>query len=243
MERYNYMRDVYWRYWINAREDKYPFSQYDRLLCDVVCKNVSEHGKLLDVGIGTGVPFGDYFQRRGYDIYGLDLSMCLLEKCLSLYPELKCQLANAEAIGCQDDTFDCTYCFHSTWYFQDLHKVLDEMIRVVRPGGLIMFDIQNKYNMVVNRDFRKRVFENHMILGKTVKTFKNLAKVVLRRGIPEWNFVVHYTPTDPIQVCKYLQNKQMRFKMMVSDLQDILMPCDVIGMLEEYPRIVYLTWK
>jgi len=237
------MRDVYWRYWINARKDKYPFSQYDRSLCDVICKNVSESRKLLDVGIGTGFPFGYYFQRRGYDIYGLDLSMGLLEKCRSLYPEVKCQLANAEAIGYQDDTFECTYCFHSTWYFQNLYKALDEMIRVVRGGGFIIFDIQNKYNMVVDSAFRKRVFENQTILGKAVKTIKNSTKVILGRGIPEWDFVVHLTPTDPIEVCRYLQNKQMRFKMMVSDLKDILMPCDVIDILEVYPRIVYLAWK
>lgn len=89
------------------------------------------------------------------------------------------------------------------------------MIRVVRPGGLIMFDIQNKYNMVVDSAFRKRVFENCTILGKAVKTFKNLAKIVLRRGIPEWNFVVHYTPTDPNEICRYLDDKQMQFQMSV----------------------------
>ena len=44
-----------------------------------------------------------------------------------------------EKIDYPESYFDCTYCFASTWYFPDLYKSIDEMIRVTKKNGLLFF--------------------------------------------------------------------------------------------------------
>ena len=184
---------------------------------------IREGGTVLDVAIGTGFPFGDYFYKAGYDVHGIDISPQLLEKCKKYYPSINCKLGDAHSLPYADETFDCTYSLHSSWYFYDIHKAIDEMIRVTRTGGFIIIDVMNKYNWLVKRGYNKRVFENQKILGRVLKTVKNILKIILRKGIPEWQYVVHFNPTDPEEIYKHLNSKQIsQVQIMVSDLKELL---------------------
>ena len=42
MDRKTYMKNIYSKYWIDARERKYGFLEYDKNLCHYICKNVSK---------------------------------------------------------------------------------------------------------------------------------------------------------------------------------------------------------
>ena len=53
MDRKTYMKNIYSQYWINAREKIYGFPQYDKNLCNFVCKNIPRGKNILEVGIGT----------------------------------------------------------------------------------------------------------------------------------------------------------------------------------------------
>jgi len=74
MDRKTYMKNIYSKYWIYAREREYGFLEYDKNLCNYICKNVSKEESILDVGIGTGFPFGDFFQKEGYNVHGVDIA-------------------------------------------------------------------------------------------------------------------------------------------------------------------------
>ena len=45
MDRKAYMKNIYSKYWIVAREQKYGFLEYDKNLCHYICKNVSKKKK------------------------------------------------------------------------------------------------------------------------------------------------------------------------------------------------------
>lgn len=145
MDRKTYMREVYSKSWISAREEIYGFLEYDKNLCNYICKHVPEAGKLLEVAIGTGYPFADFFQKAEYSVQGIDISPKLIEKCRQLYPKINCKVGDAEDLDYPDDFFDCVYCFHSTWYFPNLNKAIDEMLRVTRSptqlvqGGVLSY--------------------------------------------------------------------------------------------------------
>ena len=40
MDRKAYMKNIYSKYWIDARERKYGFLEYDKNLCHYICNNV-----------------------------------------------------------------------------------------------------------------------------------------------------------------------------------------------------------
>ena len=42
MDRKEYMKNIYSKYWTYARERKYGFLEYDKNLCNYISKNVSK---------------------------------------------------------------------------------------------------------------------------------------------------------------------------------------------------------
>lgn len=206
MDRKTYTKNVYSKYWITAREKIYGFMEYDKNLCNYVCGRIPKGKKVLEVAVGTGYPFADIFQKLGYIVYGIDISPELIDKCRQTNPLIDCKVGDAEYLDYPDDQFDCTYCFHSTWYFPDLTKAIDEMLRVTHPGGLIIFDIQNRNNKDINRAYRKRLSPDTG-MKRIFRYTKNIAKVFLHRGTPVWYSFVYEVPTYPGVIYKHFRDR------------------------------------
>lgn len=243
MDRKTYMRDVYYKYWITAREKIYGFLEYDKNLCNYICEHVPNTGKLLEVAVGNGYLFGDFFQKAGYSIYGIDISPDLIEKCRQLNPNINCRVGDAEDLDYPDNYFDCTYCFHSTWYFPNLNRAIDEMLRVTRPGGLVIFDIQNRNNREIDSSYRRRLIENTG-MRRIVRYAKNIAKIVLRRGAPIWHSVVYEVPTYPESIYKHFKERQItNFQVMVRKEDESIETRNELGSFRDFGRLVFIVRK
>src|SRR5688572_19952281 len=182
------MRDVYASYWLTARDKKYGFLNYDKELCDFLSGSVKDGSSLLEVAIGTGYPIADFLQKAGYAMHGIDISPALVERCLQVNPAIDAKVGDAEHLEFEAESFDAVYCFHSSWYFPNLTRVIDEMLRVTRPGGLVVFDIQNRDNAVIAADYERRLAQVRPGLAARANLHaRNLAKTVLRRGNPNWH--------------------------------------------------------
>lgn len=239
MDRKSYLANQYSKYWVKARDDIYGFMEYDKNLCEYICKNVTAGSKLLEVAIGTGYPFADYLQKHGYVVYGIDISPLLIEKCKELNPEIVCKVGDAENLEYESGSFDCTYCFHSTWYFPDLSKVIDEMMRVTRKGGLVVFDIQNRNNPEIEHNFRKHIFYTRGA-GRLIRYTKNFAKLLLRRGTPHWGSTVWETPAYPEEIYNHLNSKNLtRYNILVRKDDDTLEKPTKIDSLSTYKRLIF----
>lgn len=244
MDRKTYIRDVYSKYWITAREKIYGFTEYDKNLCNYLCEYVPNGGKVLEVAIGTGYPFGDFFQKAGYLTYGIDISPALIEKCQQINPNIKSKVGDAEDLDYLDNYFDCTYCFHSTWYFPDLNKAIDEMLRVTRPGGLVMFDIQNRNNKEIDSCYQKQLSESKG-LRRIIRYGKNIvARVILHHGTPIWCSVIHEVPTYPESIYRHLKDRQVtNFKVMVEKNDESIEVKDGYDSFKDYGRLVFVVRK
>lgn len=244
MDRKTYIKEVYSKYWITAREKIYGFSEYDRNMCRYICDHIPKGGKLLDVAIGTGFPFAEFLQKTGYHVHGIDISTQLIEECNRLYPEVDAKVGDAEQLGYPDNYFDCSYCFHSTWYFSKLKRAIEEMVRATCHGGLIIFDIQNRNNHEIENAYKKRLNEAKCF-GRYKRYFKNIAKMVLGRGTPDWHFVVHEVPTYPGDVCQYL--KQCRypntFQVYFREDDNSIKLAKELSPFEQYGRLVFVVLK
>lgn len=217
--------------------------EYDKNLCNYIVMHVPEGAKLLEVAIGTGYPFGNFFNEAGYQVYGIDIAPLLINKCQQLYPDIKAKVGDAEDISFPDSFFECTYCFHSSWYFPNLNKAIDEMLRVTCPGGLIIFDIQNRNNQQIEDSYLKNLSE-HTLLKRIIRKFRMIPIKILRPGTPDWGLIVHEIPTYPEDIYNYLKKKQISdLQIMVRKENDSIETSTEIGSFKDYARLVFAIRK
>src|SRR3981081_3462246 len=99
-------------------------------------------GKILEVGVGTGLSFDDYDLTT--EITGIDLSAPMLAKaCEKMasgrYPYVRdLQLMEAPQLAFADSTFDFVVAQFVITLVANPEQVLSECRRVVKPGGRII---------------------------------------------------------------------------------------------------------
>lgn len=103
---------------------------------DKIGAHIPAGATLLDLGCGTGRS-SRLLADRGFRVTGSDLSEKFLDRTLES-KGLTLVAADAMALPFPDQTFDAvaSYCFIE--HVPDVPKVLDEMIRVTKPGGRIL---------------------------------------------------------------------------------------------------------
>jgi len=239
MNRKEFVRDVYSRYWITARDKIYSNLPYDQNLVKYVRDRIPPGAELLEVAIGTGEPFGRLFVDAGYRMSGIDISPALVARCKELHPGIDCQLGDAEHMDFPDGRFACTYCFHSTWYFPDLEKAIREMIRVTQTGGLVVFDIMNLDHPRIRSYHERKVAETQGV-RRVYRFAKNVAKLLLGQ-VPYWSNIVYETPTRPGAVFGWLQSiGGGNYTLMGRQADDSLVGLDPTSpSLAEYERLVF----
>ena len=99
-------------------------------------------GRILEVGVGTGLSFDDY--DASTEITGIDLSAPMLAKAREKmasgrYPWVRdVQLMDAHRLAFADATFDCVVAQFVITLVANPEQVLSECHRVVKPGGRII---------------------------------------------------------------------------------------------------------
>ncbi|MEE2787608.1 MAG: bifunctional 2-polyprenyl-6-hydroxyphenol methylase/3-demethylubiquinol 3-O-methyltransferase UbiG [Myxococcota bacterium] len=102
------------------------------------------HGqRVLDLGCGGGF-MADALARRGACVTGVDPSAPAIDAARTHAQETQLDIdyrvGVGEAIPCEDHSFDIVVCVDVLEHVADLDQVLDEVNRVLKPGGLFLFD-------------------------------------------------------------------------------------------------------
>ena len=109
-----------------------------------VGRHVPLGGTVLDAGAGTGM-FGSILRVLGYeDLVGIDISERMLEKAgeKDAYHGLH-RMVLGEPLGFDGDSFSAAV---SVGVFTTNHappEALDELVRVVEPGGWVIFSVRD----------------------------------------------------------------------------------------------------
>jgi phosphatidylethanolamine/phosphatidyl-N-methylethanolamine N-methyltransferase len=96
-------------------------------------------GRILEVGVGTGISLPDYSSQNR--IIGIDLSEAMLRKAqrrvaeLSLTNVEKLEVMDAEHLSFPDASFDVVVATHVISTVPNPEAALDECARMLRPGG------------------------------------------------------------------------------------------------------------
>jgi phosphatidylethanolamine/phosphatidyl-N-methylethanolamine N-methyltransferase len=99
-------------------------------------------GRILEVGVGTGLSLADY--GRGTRIFGIDISEPMLDKARQRVESLglanieTLEVMDAEHLTVPDASFDVVVAQYVVTAIPNPEKALDEFVRVVRPGGEII---------------------------------------------------------------------------------------------------------
>jgi len=99
-------------------------------------------GKILEVGVGTGISLPDYSSDNR--IVGVDLSEPMLQKARERVSELalghveQLEVMDAEHLSFPDNSFDAVVALYVVSTVPHPEDALDEFARVVRPGGEII---------------------------------------------------------------------------------------------------------
>lgn len=96
---------------------------------------------VLEVSIGTGVNL-KYLPAEA-EFYGLDISWKMLQQCRRNLPKWKRQATLfhgiAEDLPFRDGVFEVVYHIGGVNFFQDPRKAIQEMMRVTKRGGLVLY--------------------------------------------------------------------------------------------------------
>jgi ubiquinone/menaquinone biosynthesis C-methylase UbiE len=107
---------------------------------------------VLEAGCGTG-RFTYNMARAGHRVTGLDYSPAMLETCAKRGAE-EGGAENVELVEgsifelpFDDNTFDAVLSVHVLMHLPEHDAALLELLRVVKPGGLVIFDIRNRHSL------------------------------------------------------------------------------------------------
>jgi SAM-dependent methyltransferase len=100
---------------------------------------------VLDAGCGSG--YGSRLLADGgaREVIGVDLARAVLEMATPGMPEsVRLQTGDLRKLEFEDDRFELVVCFEVIEYVESPLAVLDELIRVLAPGGLLLISSPNR---------------------------------------------------------------------------------------------------
>lgn len=116
-----------------------------KIFIDLVDSNTSSDTRLLDIGCGPAVFLKDVYQKTEH-VFRIDPDKEMLFRNTTIKHKV---IGNAEKMPFDDNYFDLVV---SAWVFEHLENpdiVLDEIFRVLKPDGKVIFLTPNSLNYVV----------------------------------------------------------------------------------------------
>jgi len=129
----------YPKYWIESGAAHYGYDKLCQKLVRLILK--SKPKKVYDLACGIGFPFIEKMLEKGIEVSGSDKSFLLVQKARESYPRANLKVGGYSEIVESENTFDVSYCARSSFYLPDIKRMIDELVRITKPGGKIIFDI------------------------------------------------------------------------------------------------------
>lgn len=196
--------------WCQTREIRYlldpktavKLAKRDHYHCiDLVTQNPSKNGiNLLEVGCGNG-RYVALLSSLGFNITGIDpYSFPQWEIIKQSTSAQFISGMHAECLKFRDNTFDKAVCIGALLFFQDPIRALQEIRRVVKPGGTVLITGINKLS---KHDAARR---SHHEPGRfKVFTPEEFTQILVQCGFKvDKTFLFGYSPTKFLRLWSYL---------------------------------------
>jgi predicted TPR repeat methyltransferase len=154
-----------------------------QVAAEVFAKYVPKEAKVLDAGAGTGL-MGEALVQLGYErLTGMDLSRGMLKQAArrNIYEELH-RMVMGEPLDFETGSFDAVVSVGVLTLGHAPASSLDEMVRVTRPGGYVVFTLRP--DVYESHGFREKQAEL-VEAGKWELVEVSEKEQVLPRGEPD----------------------------------------------------------
>lgn len=110
---------------------------------DKIISRLPTTGSLLELGAWDGSIISRYRPRFQGKIFGLDLSIEIMKQALPMLEEGKACDLNKDNIPWDDNSFDCVVCGEVIEHIFDTDRLMLEIRRVLKPGGVVFLSTPN----------------------------------------------------------------------------------------------------
>jgi 2-polyprenyl-6-hydroxyphenyl methylase/3-demethylubiquinone-9 3-methyltransferase len=187
LEQYNKQGSTWWNpngpFYVLKSMNEPRFKFFDKFISSWRDLNV------LDIGCGGGFTC-EFIAKKGATVSGIDLSDVSIEAAKIHAKEsdliIDYRGGTAENLPYEDDRFDVITCIDVLEHVEDVAKVIAEVKRVLKPGGVFLFDSINK------------TFKSKLIMIWLLEYIKK----EIPKGTHDWNMFI-----NPFQMTGYLEKK------------------------------------
>jgi ubiquinone/menaquinone biosynthesis C-methylase UbiE len=129
---------------------------------ELLSRHLPPGARCLDVGCATG-QFSELLHRRGYDVFGVDVAPNMVDaarqrmKVLGVAEE-HFVVCGTESLPFAANTYDLVSALDVLPYVEDQPRYLQELRRVLKPGGLALVNNANRGSLFVKLLLIKRLF-------------------------------------------------------------------------------------
>lgn len=125
-------------------------------------KYMKDNYKVLDLGCGTGRLYHLFKDFQGVEYVGVDQSEGQIEMAKEDFPNARHEVAEMTELPFGEGEFDIIYCIATFHHLPDEKsriKSLEEMKRILKPGGRIIMTNWNLYSKSVQKLVAKGKFK------------------------------------------------------------------------------------
>lgn len=174
--------------------------------------------KVLDVGCGGGL-LAEEFAALGCRVTGIDPSVSSIETARRHAAgkglEIDYRVGTGEQLPLPDAHYDIVYCCDVLEHVDDLDRVIAESARVLRPGGLYLFDTINRtpfswlVAIKIFQDWKSTRFmtPNLHVWNKFIKPAE-LRRTLHAHGLQARSFAGLSPGANPIALINTLRQRQ-----------------------------------
>lgn len=140
---------------------------------------------ILELGCGTG-HWSEFLSSKGFKVIALDISEAMLSKArLKDIKNVEFRKADAAALPFPDESFGMVVSITMLEFVDDLEKVLKEIYRVLKPGGLFIAGCLNLNSQPGKTKDTDDTFRNAHFFTKTeiAELFKSWGNFELNESV------------------------------------------------------------
>ncbi len=125
------------KHFINSANHTLQVARRARQLLDRI--DIRAARRYLDVGCGVGAAASEVAARSGMEVTGIDVDPGQIKTARAAHPHLRFMVMDAAKLQFHDAEFDIVATSMVTHHMTDWERAFSEMIRVLRPGGYLIY--------------------------------------------------------------------------------------------------------